>query len=240
MKKNIFFILAICTFLSSFTLGQVNQQYLIPVVIVKYFPEKDGALDKGITIDVGGSLQFIRQKTDSVTQVVINSLEEGSRYHGYKDSLSKPSLKYKIIQTYEFLEPLPTVKKDYKEVPMTDYISIMERIDAKNGLKKKALRKSGFGDDGGVIGLWESNMASPFGDISNSYRDLETFVWTNLILFIITTIREAPQRLLKIIFIKLKQFLILLTEEIQLLKINGMNYYSGENCWKRCISSYNK
>lgn len=174
MKKNIFFILVICTFLSSFTLGQVNQQYLIPVVIVKYFPEKDGALDKGITIDVGGSLQFIRQKTDSVTQVVINSLEEGSRYHGYKDSLSKPSLKYKIIQTYEFLEPLPTVKKDYKEVPMTDYISIMKRIDSKKWVEEEGVKEIWiWGYDGGVIGLWESNMASPFGDISNSYRDLE-------------------------------------------------------------------
>ncbi len=174
MKKYFYSVILLSVLLCPFLHAQANQQYLIPIVIVKYFPEKDGLLDKSVTIDVGGTLPFIRQKTDSVTNVVINTLQEGSRYHGYKDESSKPSLQYKIIQTYEFLEPLPTVKKDYKEVPMTDYNSIMKRIDAKEWIEKKGVKEIWiWGYDGGVIGLWESNMAGSFGDVSNSLRDLE-------------------------------------------------------------------
>lgn len=174
MKNYIYSTIISCAIFCSILHAQTDQQFIIPVVIVKYFPEKDGSLDKSVTIDVGGTLQFIRQKTDSVTNVVINTLQEGSRYHGYKDESSKPSLQYKIVQTYEFLEPLPTIKKDYKEVPMTDYNSIMKRIDAKEWVEKKDVKEIWiWGYDGGVIGLWESNMAGPFGDVSNSIRDQE-------------------------------------------------------------------
>ncbi|RJP71256.1 MAG: hypothetical protein C4539_05110 [Ignavibacteriales bacterium] len=172
MKNYIYSTIISCAIFCSILHAQTDQQFIIPIVIVKYFPEKDGNLDKNVTRDIGGTLQFIRQKTDSVTKVVINALQEGSRYHGYKNVSSKPSLQYKIVQTYEFLEPLPTVKKDYKEVPMTDYNSIMKRIDAKEWVEKKGVKEIWiWGYDGGVIGLWESNMAGPFGDVSNSLRD---------------------------------------------------------------------
>jgi hypothetical protein len=174
MKKYFYSVILFLVFFCPILNAQVNQQYLIPVVIVKYFPEKDGSLDKNVTGDVGGTLQFIRHKTDSVTKVVIDALQEGSRFHGYKDEYSKPSLQYEIVQTYEFLEPLPTTPKDYSKEPMTDYYSIMKRVDAKKWVEQNGVKEIWiWGYHGGVVGLWESNMAGSFGDVSNSLRDLE-------------------------------------------------------------------
>ncbi|MCX6150923.1 MAG: GH116 family glycosyl hydrolase [Ignavibacteriales bacterium] len=149
-----------------------NEQFVIPVVVVKYFPVDGKNIDKKATGDWGVSLEFTRTKTDSITKEVITALEEGSRYHGYKDSSSKPSLQYKVLKTYEFLEPLPTVSKPYSKEPMTDYYEIMKRIDAKKWVEENGIKEFWlWGYHGGVVGLWESNMAGPYGDVSNSNRD---------------------------------------------------------------------
>jgi hypothetical protein len=97
---------------------------------------------------------------------------EGSRYHGYKDPAAKPSLVYKIVETIEFLEPLPTVAKTGQDAPMTDYNRIMERVNIRKWVEQQGVKEVWiWGYHGGVVGLWESNMASPFGDVSNSNRD---------------------------------------------------------------------
>lgn len=58
------------------------------------------------------------------------------------------------------------------EAPMTDYNAIMKRIDAKKLVEKQGVKEIWiWGYHGGVVGLWESNMSSPHGDVSNSSRD---------------------------------------------------------------------
>ena len=84
----------------------VNNAFEIPVVIVKYFPLNANNIDINVTGDWGESLSFTRGKTDRLTNEVINALEQGSRYHAYKNSGAEPSLKYNVVKTYEFLEPL--------------------------------------------------------------------------------------------------------------------------------------
>ncbi len=101
-----------------------------------------------------------------------HALQEGSRYHGYKNKTAKPSLAYKVVETIEYLEPLPTVAKSGPDAPMTDYNKIMERVGIKKWVEEKGVKEVWlWGYHGGVVGLWESNMAGPFGDISNSNRD---------------------------------------------------------------------
>ena len=65
----------------------------------------------------------------ATTQKVVAALEQGSTYHGYKDPAAQPSLRYEIVGSEEFLEPLPTLRKAGHRVPMTDYHAIMARID---------------------------------------------------------------------------------------------------------------
>ena len=64
-------------------------------------------------------------------------MQEGSRYHGYKDKTATPSLVYKIVETIEFLEPLPTVAKSGPNPPMTDYNTIMQRVGIKKWVEEK-------------------------------------------------------------------------------------------------------
>ena len=55
---------------------------------------------------------------------------------------------------------------------MTDYNKIMQRVGIKQWVEEKGVKEVWlWGYHGGVVGLWESNMAGPFGDISNSNRD---------------------------------------------------------------------
>lgn len=147
-------------------------QWEIPVLLVHYFPLKNGRIDRSITGDVDAPLEQIRRHCVQTTQRVIDALETGSTYHGYKEPTAQPSLRYSIVDSLEFLEPLPTWRKPGHRVPMTDYNAIMARIDIEDWVMKRGIKEVWiWGYHGGVIDLWESNMASRWGDISNSDRD---------------------------------------------------------------------
>ncbi len=99
---------------------QPNPPMEIRVLVIKYFPVKGERIDQTVTGDWGASLEETRTKTTTQTEQAARALQEGSRYHGYKDKTAKPSLVYKIVGTIEFLEPLPTVAKSGPNPPMTD------------------------------------------------------------------------------------------------------------------------
>jgi len=67
----------------------------IPVLVVKYFPVKGDRIDLAVTGDWDAPLQETRIKTERQTNAVIQALQDGSRYHGYKDGQAQPSLAYK-------------------------------------------------------------------------------------------------------------------------------------------------
>lgn len=71
------------------------------------------------------------------------------------------------------MQPLPTrPKRPGDGVPMTDYAGIMAEIDIRTWVEQKGVKEVWlFAYHGGVVGLWESNMSSPHGDVSNSDRD---------------------------------------------------------------------
>ncbi|UCC87755.1 MAG: hypothetical protein JSV81_00200 [Anaerolineales bacterium] len=146
--------------------------YAVPVLLINYFPLKQGRIDPAVTGDVSAPVDVIRRHTVHTTQQVIWALETGSTYHGYRDPNAQPSLRYDIVQTLEFLEPLPTYHKPGHRQPMTDYNAIMGQIDLGGWVEERGVKEVWlWGYHGGVIDLWESNMAGPYGDISNSDRD---------------------------------------------------------------------
>lgn len=144
----------------------------IPVLLVHYFPTKGNLIDLTATGDVGAPLDTIRGHTQTTTAKVIDALEQGSRFRAYKNPHAAPSLRYIPVESIEFLEPLPTWRKPNHRVPMTDYNAIMARIDARRWVMEHGVKEVWlWGYHGGVLDLWESNMAGPWGDISNSDRD---------------------------------------------------------------------
>ena len=124
-----------------------GEAFVIPTVLVRFFPVRDGRVDPAVTGDVDASLADIRRQTTETTRQVIQSLEQGSRYHGYKNASAPPSLRYQIVHAFEFLEPLPTWRKPGHSVPMTDYQAIMKRIDI------RALGRGTGGQGGLGVGL---------------------------------------------------------------------------------------
>jgi hypothetical protein len=146
--------------------------YSIPTLVISYYPVRGDRIDRAITGDVDAPLGKIRRHVQQTTNRVVEALEQGSAYHSYKDPTARPSLRYEIVDTLEFLEPLPTTPKPGHRVPMTDYNAIMRRIGIQEWLEERGIKEVWlWGYHGGVIDLWESNMAGPFGDISNSDRD---------------------------------------------------------------------
>jgi len=145
----------------------------IPILVVRYYPVKGDRIDIGVTHDWGESLDFTRAKCDHILRTVMATLEEGSRYHAYQDPTAKPSLKYRVVGDIEYLDPLPVKQDPYESNKfITDYAKIMERIGVRDWVEGKGVKEIWiFGYDGGVQRLWESNMASPYGDVSNSDRN---------------------------------------------------------------------
>jgi hypothetical protein len=106
-----------------------------------------------------------------MSQEILTALQQGSRYHGYKNRAAPPSLIYTVVRTFEFLEPLPTIARP-GQVPITDYNQIVKRVNIERWVEREGVKEVWiWGYHGGVLDLWESNMAGPHGDISNSNRD---------------------------------------------------------------------
>ncbi len=155
---------------------EVKQQipYKIPVLIVKYFPvTADGQnIDIKVTSNVGGKLEDVRKKCDKQTNELIAALEQGSRFRPYKNDKAPASLDYVILDTKEFLEALPKSEKIYSKAKMPDYKQVMEKINIKDWVENKGIKEVWiWAYHSPDSGLWESNMSSPLGDISNSDRD---------------------------------------------------------------------
>lgn len=152
--------------------GSRSGPFEVPVLVVRYFPVRGDRIDIGVTGDWGESLDFTRAKTEQLTKELEDALEKGSTYHGYKNPDAKPSLEYKIVGTLEYLEPLPLLDRSGGGVPLPDYYAIMERADIRDWVMNRGVKEVWlWAYHGGVIGLFESNMSSPRGDVSNSSRD---------------------------------------------------------------------
>lgn len=151
--------------------GDLRAPWTIPVLLVHYFPLRNGRIDVSTTGDVDAPLGSIRRHTAATTREVIEALESGSRYHGYKDRAARPSLRYEIAGSIEVLEPLPTHHKAGHLVPMTDYRAVLDRVGIADWIGRGIREVWLWGYHGGVVDLWESNMSGPHGDISNSDRD---------------------------------------------------------------------
>ena len=149
-------------------------KFIIPVLVIHYFPTNGTNLDLGVTGDVGGSLEAIREKTQRQTREAIAALEEGSRCRAFLYTNVPPSVKYQVVGSREFLEALPTWNKPQHKAPMTDYRRILDRVNIRDWVERQGVKEVWiWGYHGGKVDLWESNMASPFGDVSNSDRDPE-------------------------------------------------------------------
>jgi len=148
-----------------------NGPWTVPILEIRYFPvTADGKkIDINVTSNVGAPLETIRKKCDRMTKEAMSALEEGSRFRAYNNPAAKSSITYRVLETKEYLEPLP---RNEKKPKFPDYIKILEREDIRKWVEEKGVKEVWiWGYHSKDLAPWESNMASPFGDISNSDRD---------------------------------------------------------------------
>ncbi|MBI3465676.1 MAG: hypothetical protein HY000_21875, partial [Planctomycetes bacterium] len=151
--------------------NQTKALWKIPVLVLKYFPvtEDKSVIDIKVTSNVAAPLEEIRKKCDRITAEIIETLQQGSRFRAYQNPQAPPSLQYVIVDTKEYLEPLP---RNPKKKDKADYIQVLERANVREYVEEKGVKEVWiWGYHSKDLSPWESNMASPHGDISNSDRD---------------------------------------------------------------------
>jgi hypothetical protein len=150
----------------------VPSTFTVPVLVVHYFPTNGSNIDLKATGDWGASLAATREKTRRQTREVLAALEDGSRYLGFRNPAAPPTVRYTVAGQLEFLRPLPTWAKPGHRTPMTDYNQIAAAAHFQDWVENKGVREVWiWGYHGGKVDLWESNLSSPRGDVSNSDRD---------------------------------------------------------------------
>lgn len=183
------------------TLATPASNYIktIPVVIIRYLPTTDGVnLDVSQATDYWNlgeiTLNNLKSNIDKYDKRVKFSLEEGSRFHGYKDTQAVPFLGYKVIkylnvyrQVYvsDFLLGTDGGKNIYQPDYKREFDSLnLSAFINENHVKEvwmwfgEAARPGWPSYDPALHGniqkyvsFVESNMSSPTtGDVSNSYQ----------------------------------------------------------------------
>jgi|GEM_PF-551708 len=184
-KKDIFSILATLfilliiplTILAAITTRDFRKKaaeptvYSVPVLSLRYFPTSDGVNLNSSVTGITSTLASVRLTVNNIRDGTISALDSGSIYHGYKDQTATPSLNYTIYEEKELLKEIP---KSTTYAPFPDHFKIFS--DSTVGVSNIC----DYVENKGVKEVWiwmyhtsnivpiESNMAGPYGDISNS------------------------------------------------------------------------
>lgn len=167
-----------------------GSKLIIPVVIIDIIPtDTNGVLLESVRNSFpsfGNKIVSDLDKNDIFNWCLNNNektkfaIEEGSKFRGYDNPNEVPYVGIKVVKYFK-VQDLPIVEKYYagKKVKTPDYFKLFESIDLKNlvesvGVKEVWLNYPSYVDS---FYVFESNMSSPYGDISNSYRDADLPVY---------------------------------------------------------------
>ncbi len=157
-----------------------NTSYNMGVLVIKYFPLAANGKDIDITVtgDVGQPYSTIKQKTDSITQNLLNLIPKSTKYLGYVNPNAPASINLNLVDTKEYTQAVPMVfdgsrKPDYYKI-MNDH-NICNYVDNQNVRYVFLWAYQGPEYPGSrlvpYLNISESKMSGPFGDISNSNRE---------------------------------------------------------------------
>lgn len=155
--------------------------YSLGVLVLKYFPLTSNGqnIDISVTGDTGEPYDVIKKRTEEVTNQLKISLEKASSYLGYKNPNAQPALRYTIVDTKEYKQAVPIKAKPGRPT-VPDYNGILSSQNICDYVNNKNVKEIWLwayqgpnkpGDNQPYLGISESKMSGPFGDISNSFRD---------------------------------------------------------------------
>ena len=153
----------------------------IPVVVIAYFPNIAGTILDPVITGTSMSIPLMKNHIMTANVQAKFMLEEGSKFHGYKNPSAIPYLGYEVMDYIYVMEafPIGLIVPWNPSVHRPDYIQILNRINGKHYVENLGVKEFWlWGYHFGNIEPAESNMSSPTtGDISNSERTLDLPVY---------------------------------------------------------------
>ena len=161
-----------------------NTSYTLGVLVIKYFPLTSNGqnININVTGDVSDSYSYIRQHTTDVTNNLLADLPKATKYLGYHYGGNLPSLGYHVVATFEHKQAVPIDSTSHPDHPTApNYNLIMTQHNICDYVNNKGVREvwlwayqgpstKGPNHDQPYLGISESKMSGPYGDISNSFR----------------------------------------------------------------------
>jgi len=146
--------------------------YRVPVVIIRYFPTRDGVNLDPVATGTTSTLAALKANVEQIERRHKFMLEEGSRFRGYGNAAAQPALGYQIIKTITVYEEVPPGFDAGGGAYFPDYNQILSRFGGENFVNNLGVKEFWIVQQHhGRVGINESNMSSPTtGDISNSFR----------------------------------------------------------------------
>jgi hypothetical protein len=191
------------------TLAQKDPRalYAVPVLVIRFVPKtSDGRFVDPYKAPNYYDLKPIplANKMAELDKSLVDTryyFQEGTRYHAYKNPSAPPSITYPVVGIYNVFDLPPASTQFFRHngkrqnVPYPDWFKIMEAINARRWVEEKGVREIWvwsthyMGDEPSfdprlipevnLRCLNESNMAGPFGNISNSLRRKDMPVYNN-------------------------------------------------------------
>lgn len=146
------------------TVPDKSKTYQMKVLVLNYMPTSGSNLNSTIT-GISSSVTAMRSNVNNIKNETMQALEDGSKYHG----TGSLAMDYSILAEKEYLEALPIGLPLKPGVFRPDYIQVLNRENICDLVDNQGLKEVWlFGYHYGNIEPVESNMAGPYGDVSNS------------------------------------------------------------------------
>lgn len=145
--------------------------YEIPVVSIRIVPISGTNVDEAAA-GMKSSATALNYRINRLEANLKYSVEEASRFHGYKDAKALPALGVKLLKIYTFYERAkPFIEKDGKS-RFPDYGHYLKQVGIQDLVEKQGVKEVWFWHyHHGSIAPQESMMAGAAGeDVSNSYH----------------------------------------------------------------------
>lgn len=168
----------------------------VPFVVIAYIPTQDGIQVDSQKTGYSGTVRSLQDRILRAVRVTKWMLEEGSRYHGYRDPDARPSLGYRCVRYRTVLEDIPRGKPaGGPDTYFPDYGKIVEQAGGRNLVRRGVREFWVYHWHHGTIVPIETNLASPVtGDISNSDRSNDLPIYENSYLVVGVNFNRGPDK----------------------------------------------
>jgi hypothetical protein len=131
-----------------------------------------------------GSLEMYKQRAQDLHSLTKFGIEEGSKFRNFNSSQAKKTINIQIVKYFNFYE-LKTKLYGPSSIPEPDYQDLFSKVNMQNLVNSLGVKEvwicipplsieypsiqNGLISKDFLLNLPESNMSSPYGDISNRY-----------------------------------------------------------------------